>query len=222
MSLPPELWQSKGSPLTCIQTRNAWASYKQKHTLYLPILIPFPHLCPSWDCKPNKTSAVVAYVLNVPFLVIGCHMKSRLSANAWWAELSLVPYYFTDHYLNCYLRLKRLFWDTTESIRIIYTPLILHNSYFELTWRMDMHNEFACSKAFHYEKNTISAIKKAREKGLSRFLGMDFFFLLNQRVHRKYASLWKSSLLIRLFIFQRLVLIIWVLSKIFKGICLHD
>lgn len=54
--------------------------------------------------------------------------------------------------------------------------MILHNSYFELTWRMDMHNEFACSKAFHYEKNTISAIKKAMEKGLSRFLGMDFFF----------------------------------------------
>lgn len=39
-----------------------------------------------------------------------------------------------------------------------------------------MHNKFACSKAFHCEKNTISAIKKAKEKWLSRFLGIDFFF----------------------------------------------
>lgn len=135
-----------------IKAPKVWASCKQKHVLYIPLLTPSPCFGPSWDCKLNKASAAIAYLLNVPLLVIGCLMKSRLPANAWWAELSLLPYYSTGHYLNCYLGLNRLFWDLTECIRIIYTPLILHNSYFELTWRMDMHDKFACSKAFHCEK----------------------------------------------------------------------
>ena len=71
---------------------------------------------------------------------------------------------FYRPYLNWYLRLSRLFCAITQSARRAHAPLTLHNSYFELILRLDMHDKLTCSKAFHCGKNITLTVKKAGKR----------------------------------------------------------